>query len=155
MPGRLPAGFSACAKCLSNMGTANTKRLRKINLHVGMAAKFLSSSDWKTRCTSHDVFRLDKEFGEQRTRLMFDGQLSTECIELLEKYCEDALKNGKPVDLILRDVTGVDAAGQALLRRLAARGVCLFANGVYMSYLLDNIHRNVGRDDKHLEFRLR
>ena len=77
---------------------------------------------------------------------MFDGELSMECIESLEGCCEEALKNGKPVDLILRDITGVDEAGQALLRRLAARGVCLSANGVYVSYLLDNIRGNLSAD---------
>jgi len=88
------------------------------------------------------VFRLNEELGERRTRLTFDGEVSMECIESLERCCEEALKNGKPVDLILRDITGVDEAGQALLRRLAACGVCLSANGVYVSYLLDNIRSN-------------
>ena len=58
------------------------------------------------------------------------------------------MRDGKPVDLILRDITGVDEAGQALLRRLAARGASLFANGVYVSYLLDNIRGNVSADGK-------
>ena len=94
------------------------------------------------------MFRLDKELGDRRTRLTFDGEISTECIESLERCCEEALRDGKPVDLILRDITGVDEAGQALLRRLALRGVCLFANGVYVSYLLDNIRSNVSADGK-------
>jgi hypothetical protein len=94
------------------------------------------------------VFRLDKELGERRTRLTFDGEISTECIESLERCCEEALRDGKPVDLILRDITGVDEAGLALLRRFAARGICLFANGVYVSYLLDKIRCNVSADGK-------
>jgi len=94
------------------------------------------------------VFRLDKELGERRARLTFDGEISTECIESLERCCEEEFRDGRAVDLILRDITGVDEAGQALLRRLAARGVCLFANGVYVSYLLDNIRGNVGADGK-------
>ena len=94
------------------------------------------------------MFRLDKELGDRRTRLTFDGDISTECIESLERCCEEALKDGKPVDLSLRDITGVDEAGQALLRRLIARGVCLLANGVYVSYLLDNIRYKVIADGK-------
>ena len=89
------------------------------------------------------MFRLDKELSDRRTRLTFDGEISTECIESVERCCEEALKDGKPVDLILRDITGVDESGEALLRRLAQRGVCLFANGIYVSYLLDNIRGNV------------
>ena len=101
------------------------------------------------------MFRLNKKLDDRRTRLEFDGELSAECVESLEMCCEEALKDGKPVDLSLRDITGIDAAGEALLRRLAARGVCLFANGVYVSYLLDTIRRNVSADSKDLEFRLR
>ena len=94
------------------------------------------------------MFRLDKKLDDRRTRLAFDGEISTECVESLERCCEEALKDGKPVDLSLRDITGIDAAGEALLRRLAARGVCLFANGVYVSYLLDNIRGNVSANGK-------
>jgi len=94
------------------------------------------------------VFRLDKELGERRTCLTFDGEISTECIESIERCCEEALKDGKPVDLILRDIMGVDEAGEALLRRLAKRGICLLANGVYVSYLLDNIRGNVNADGR-------
>ena len=93
------------------------------------------------------MFRLDKELGDLRTRLTFDGEISTECIESLERCCEEALRDGKSIDLVLRDITGVDAAGQALLRRLAKRGVWLFGNGVYVSYLLENIRSNAGADN--------
>ena len=115
----------------------------------------MNFGDWKTRCTSQFVFRLDKKLDDRRTRLAFDGEMSAECVESLERCCEEALKDGKPVDLSLRDITGIDEAGEALLRRLAARGVCLFANGVYVSYLLDKIRGSVSADSKDLEFRLR
>lgn len=101
------------------------------------------------------MFRLDKKLGDRRTSLAFDGEMSAECVESLERCCEEALKDGKPVDLRLRDITGIDEAGEALLRRLAARGVCLFANGVYVSYVLDKIRGSVSADSKDLEFRLR
>lgn len=94
------------------------------------------------------MFRLDKELGDRRTRFTFDGELSAESIESIETCCGEALRDGKSVDLILRDITGVDEAGQALLRRLAEKGVCLFANGVYVSYLLDNIRGQSGAHRK-------
>ncbi len=94
------------------------------------------------------MFRLDKELDDRRTRLAFDGEMSAECVESLERCCEEALKDGKPVDLSLRDITGIDEAGEALLRRLATRGVCLFASGIYVSYLLDKIRSNVSVDGK-------
>ncbi len=94
--------------------------------------------DWKTRCTDRVVFRLDKDFGHERTRLTLDGEISTECIEPVETCCEEAMGAGKPVDLVLRDVTAVDEAGRALLRRLAETGVRLCGNGVYTSYLVES-----------------
>jgi hypothetical protein len=58
------------------------------------------------------------------------------------------LRDGKPVDLMLRNITGVDDAGHALLRRLARNGVCLSANGVYVAYLLENIRGDANADGK-------
>lgn len=89
------------------------------------------------------VFRLDKQLDDERTRLTISGNVSAECIDLLETCCEQAIRDGKPVDLILRDVTTIDETGHALLRRLAAQGVCLYATGVYHSYLVEAIRRTV------------
>jgi hypothetical protein len=89
------------------------------------------------------MFRLDRELGEQRTRLIITGDISTECTELLEKSCEEAIKDGSAVDLVLKEVTSIDEAGRALLRRLAAKGVCLSANGLYHSHLVEIIRRTV------------
>ena len=93
------------------------------------------------------VFRIDKEFGEQRVRLTVSGEISSECVEVLETCCEQTIKDGKAVHLVL-DVTSIDESGRALLRRLAAKGVRMFAKGVYHSYLVDTIRRAVSRDFK-------
>ena len=85
-------------------------------------------------------------------RLILDGHVSKECVESIESSCEEALLDGRPVHLILRDITVVDESGYALLRRLAAKGVLLFANGLYITYLLDAIRReamNGASKDKH------
>jgi FixJ family two-component response regulator len=93
------------------------------------------------------VFRLDKEFREQRTRLTVSGEISSACIDVLEACCEQAISGSKAVHLVL-DVTTIDESGRALLRRLAAKGVRMFAKGVYHSYLVDTIRRAVSRDFK-------
>ena len=90
------------------------------------------------------MFRVDKEFGEQRTRLTVSGEISSACIEVLETCCEQAIKDGKAVHLVL-DVTTIDESGRALLRRLAAKGVRMFAKGIYHSYLVDTIRRAASR----------
>ena len=148
LPGRLPTCFRRVQSALHLWEAANPKVSSQNHLCNDTGENFWPRKDWYKPCTSKFVFRLDKELGGRRTRLTFDGEISTECIESLERCCEEALKDGKPVDLSLRDITGVDEAGKALLGRLAARGVCLFANGVYISFLLDNIRGNVSANGK-------
>ena len=109
------------------------------------AKTFDSNQEWKPRCTSETVFRIDKEFGEQPARLTVSGEISSPCIEVLETCCEQTIKDGKAVHLVL-DVTTIDESGHALLRRLAAKGVWMFAKGMYHSYLVDTIRRAVSSD---------
>jgi len=89
------------------------------------------------------VFRLEKKLSQEGTCLTIDGDISTECIDVIETSCDEAMGIGKPVNLVLRDVTTVDEAGRALLRRLAETGVRLFGNGVYTSYLIEAANRAV------------
>ena len=91
------------------------------------------------------MFRVDKEFGEQPTRFTVSGEISSACIEMLETSCEQAIKDGKAVHLVL-DVTTIDESGRALLRRLARKGVRLSAKGIYHSYLVDTIRRAASGD---------
>ncbi len=89
------------------------------------------------------VFRLEKKLNQEGTCLTLDGDISTECIDVIKTSCDEAMADGKPVDLVLRDVNTVDEAGRALLRRLAETGVRLFGNGVYTSYLIEAANRAV------------
>ena len=93
------------------------------------------------------MFRVDKEFGEQRTRLTVSGEISSASVDVLETCCEQAMRDGKAVQLVL-DVTTIDESGRALLGRLAAKGVRMFVKGIYHSYLVDTIRRAVSRDFK-------
>jgi hypothetical protein len=106
-----------------------------------------SIQEWKPRCTGGIVFRIDKDLGEQRIRLTVSGELSSGCSEVLETSCEQSIKDGKAVHLVL-DVTTIDENGSALLRRLAAKGVRLSAKGIYHSYLVHAIRRAVRHDFK-------
>jgi hypothetical protein len=106
-----------------------------------------SNQEWKPQCTGRFVFRVDKESREQGTRLTVSGEISSACIDVLETCCEQAISDSKAVHLVL-DVTTIDESGRALLRRLAAKGVRMFAKGVYHSYLVDTIRRAVSRDFK-------
>ena len=110
-----------------------------------MQALKIRHSCWNAQCNITVVFRLDKENDKQRTRFSIAGSLSAECADLLENSCEQALLEGRTVDLVLNDVTTIDEAGYALLHRLAGRGVCLSANGLYNSYLTESICQQTNR----------
>lgn len=85
------------------------------------------------------MFRLNKTVAGTGINVTIDGQLSADCIDLVETCCDEALADGKEIDLVLRDVRSVDEAGCGLLRRLAAKGVHLIGNGVYTSYLVQSL----------------
>jgi len=74
-----------------------------------------------------------------RTTVTVDGGLSGENVEPVEVCCLEALSDGKSVRLHLRDVTVIDERGRTMLSHLAAEGVDLMANGLYSSYIVDEI----------------
>jgi hypothetical protein len=130
-------GFGPCY-----VGCRRFRQMRQV-----LSKKFESSPEWKAQCTGGIVFRIDKEVGEQRIRLAVSGEISPACIDVVETCCEQAVKDGKAVHLIL-DVTTIDERGRALLQRLAGKGVRLSAKGIYHSYLVDTIRRTVSHDVK-------
>jgi len=73
------------------------------------------------------------------TTITVDGTLSGESIEPVQTCCVQALSKGKPVRLYLRDVSAIDERGRSMLRHLSAEGVDLTANGIYSSYIVDDI----------------
>jgi ABC-type transporter Mla MlaB component len=91
------------------------------------------------------VFRVEKQIDGPKTRIVISGEISSACVEVAEVHCEQAIRSSKAVDLVL-DVTSIDDSGLALLRRLAAKGVRLVAQGVYHSWLVETI-RGAKNDD--------
>jgi hypothetical protein len=68
-----------------------------------------------------------------------DGQLVDDCVDAVETCSYQAMGQGKPVHLFLRDVSHIDEHGRSLLSRLAGKGVRLSACGVYSSYIVAEI----------------
>jgi len=85
------------------------------------------------------MIRVSKVEEGGRTVVMVDGQISAESVNLVEACCQQAMAQGKPVCLFLRDVSGIDPSGCTLLKRLAANGVRLLAAGVYTSYIVRSL----------------
>lgn len=88
------------------------------------------------------MIRVTRTEEESRTVVTVDGELSNDTVGVVDTICNQAKTNGTRVLLYLRDVTSVDRAGQALLCRLAAKGVSLSGNGVYTSYLVQSLGSN-------------
>jgi hypothetical protein len=82
------------------------------------------------------MIRVSKSAKGKRTIITIDGQLSGDYIEVVETCCNQAVSEGKPVDLFIEDVSTIDESGRALLARLAAKGIRLLATGLYTSYFV-------------------
>jgi ABC-type transporter Mla MlaB component len=76
------------------------------------------------------MIRVTKTDEGERTRITIDGQLSRDYIQAVEICCNQAISQGKPVDIFLRRVPTIDETGLALLSRLAANGIRLLAMSV-------------------------
>ena len=81
------------------------------------------------------MIRVTKSAKGKRTIITIDGQLS-DYIEVVETCCNQAVSEGKPVDLFIEDVSTIDESGRALLARLAAKGIRLLATGLYTAYFV-------------------
>ncbi len=73
------------------------------------------------------------------TTITVDGMLYEQTVESVHTCCMEALSKGKPVRLHLRDVSAINECGRGMLRRLAAQGVGLTANGIYSAYIVGEI----------------
>ena len=82
------------------------------------------------------ITTVDEQAG---TTITVDGNVSGEGVEPVEACCIQALAQGKPVRLYLRDVSSIDESSRTMLRRLAAEGISLSANGIYSAYIVHEI----------------
>jgi hypothetical protein len=91
------------------------------------------------------MIRVTKSEKRERTIITIDGRLSGDYIEVVEICCLQAASEGKPIDVFLHDVSTIDESGRALLTRLAAKGIRLFATGMYTSYVVRDLVAAIGR----------
>jgi hypothetical protein len=75
------------------------------------------------------MIRVTKSEQGDRTIITIDGRLAGENLEVVKLFCNQTLSEGKPLDIILRDVPTIDEAGRVLLSRLAAKGIRLLSSG--------------------------
>jgi hypothetical protein len=85
------------------------------------------------------MIRVTKSEEGERTITTIDWQLSGDYIEVVEICCNQAVSEGKPIDVFLHKVLTIDESGRALLTRLAAKGIYLLATGMYTSYVVRDL----------------
>jgi hypothetical protein len=120
-----------------------TRRLGRRNM--------LPSAAWTPACSRELVevirkmIRIMTADESELTMITVDGQLTGDCIQVVETSCDQARSNGKPIWLFLRDVSVIGEDGQVLLRCLAKKGVRLKASGIYTSYIVQSIQPDLCR----------
>jgi hypothetical protein len=72
-------------------------------------------------------------------RLHLAGRLAGAWVAETENAWRSALVSGRPVEIDIREVTGLDEAGRCLLRAMNREGARLIAKGVAMEALVEEI----------------
>jgi hypothetical protein len=72
-------------------------------------------------------------------RLHLAGRLAGAWVAETENTWRSALVSGRPVEIDMTDVTGIDEAGLSLLRAMNREGARLIAKGVAMEALVEEI----------------
>jgi hypothetical protein len=72
-------------------------------------------------------------------RLHLAGRLAGPWVAETEKTWRSALVSGRPIEIDMREVTGIDEAGLCLLRSMNREGARLIAKGVAMEAFVEEI----------------
>ncbi|HXK01136.1 MAG TPA: hypothetical protein VMS37_01965 [Verrucomicrobiae bacterium] len=72
-------------------------------------------------------------------RLNLSGKLAGPWVTETENVWRSVLRSGKPIEVDLNEVTGVDAAGRTLLALMHEHGAILRATGIEISALIAEV----------------
>ena len=72
-------------------------------------------------------------------RLELAGSLEGAWVPETEKVWRASLRPDRKIEVDLRQMTGIDIAGRALLAAIHLEGACLIAEGVWTTALLDEL----------------
>jgi hypothetical protein len=85
------------------------------------------------------MLRITVHVDGDRCRLQLSGRLCGPWVGETAKVWHPALCSGKEIEVDMREVTGIDAAGRELLVAMHVAGARLVAEGVAMTALLAEI----------------
>ncbi len=83
------------------------------------------------------MLRISPSQASDGTTLRLEGRLSGPWVEELRRACEPVLARGDPLILDLAEVSFLDEAAVALLRRLRARRVALLRPSLFVAHTLE------------------
>jgi len=81
-------------------------------------------------------------------RLHLAGRLAGAWVAETENTWRSAQASGRPVEIDMREVTGIDEAGRCLLRAMNQAGAHFIAKGVAMEALVEEITGKPCRQDR-------
>ena len=87
------------------------------------------------------MLRITIQRGGSLWRLQLAGKLAGAWVAETENAWRSAPICGSPVEIDIRDLTGIDQAGRCLLREMNQAGACFLAKGVAMEALVEEITR--------------
>ena len=85
------------------------------------------------------MLRITVHVDADRCRLQLSGRLCGPWVDETANVWHPALYSGKEIEVDMREVTGIDAAGRDLLVAMHEAGARLIADGVAMTALLEEI----------------
>jgi hypothetical protein len=98
------------------------------------------------RRAGNAMLRITVHVDGDRCRLQLSGRLCGPWVGETAKVWHPALCSGKEIEVDMREVTGIDAAGRELLVAMHVAGARLVAKGVAMTALLEEITREQASD---------
>jgi hypothetical protein len=85
------------------------------------------------------MLRITLQEDDALWRLHLAGRLAGAWVAETENAWRSALVSGRPVEIDIKEVTGIDEAGRCLLRAMNREGARLIAKGVAMEALVEEI----------------
>ena len=92
-----------------------------------------------TTISATEMLRITLQEDGTLWRLHLAGRLAGAWVAETENTWRCALISGRPVEIDIRDVTGIDEAGRCLLRAMNQEGARLIAKGVALEALVEEI----------------
>jgi hypothetical protein len=92
-----------------------------------------------------EMLRITVERDGPLWRLQLAGRLAGAWVAETENAWRSAPVSGSPIEIDIRDVTGIDEAGRCLLHAMNRAGARILAKGVAMEALVEEITRKPAR----------